>query len=101
MGPSPPFFGFKDSIKTKFATHHEKSSLAYPVSLKTALAWGKAGLVCVLEQVAGKQSRRLQNETAAAKTGPQAAPTQQNQLEPRKRNNSTRLVYVHIYFVPF
>lgn len=66
------------------------------MSLNTALAWGEVGLVCVLKRVAGKQVRRLPNEATAAKTGPRAAPTQQNQLEPRK--NSTQILYVHIYF---
>lgn len=41
---------------------------------------------------------RLQNETTIAKSRPQAAPTQQNQLEPRKRNSSTGILYIHIFF---
>jgi len=97
-GPLTPVFGFKDSITTKFATHQEEYSLAYPVSLKTALAWGEVGFVCVSKQGAGKQLRRLLNETTAAKTGPQAAPTQQNQPGPRKRNNSTWVLHAYTHF---
>lgn len=69
--------------------------------LETTPAWGEVGLGCVLEPVAGKQLRRLQNETTAAKTGPQAAATQQSQVEPRKENSSAWVLYVRIYGFAF